>query len=224
MDRWAPVALGQRPAIRGPESSVLSRRTRIGPSAACLRRAARTPPRRRLRAPAATARKSAASATSWMRSTWAPAPTPWAIAASVPASRARGGRWVSAPTKSLRLTASRMGRPSSCSAGSARRTATVCAGVLEKSGPGSTMSCSKATPRDSASSMRSARKRCTSSTMRPSRPGSWCLVLGGAMVCMSTSAAPVCAHTSASSGSRRPLTSLTIEAPAAIAARATAGL
>ena len=42
------------------------------------------------RAPAATARKSAASATSWIRSTWAPASTPWAIAASVPASRAAG--------------------------------------------------------------------------------------------------------------------------------------
>ncbi len=41
---------------------------------------------------------------------------------------------------------------------------------------------------------------------------------------MMTSPAPVSAHTSASPGSRRPLTSLTIAAPAAIAARATAGL
>src|SRR4051794_29973700 len=40
---------------------------------------------------------------------------------------------------------------------------------------------------------------------------------------MSTSAAPVRAQTAASSGSRRPLTSLTIAAPAAIAASATAG-
>ena len=43
-------------------------------------------------------------------------------------------------------------------------------------------------------------------------------------VCITTSAAPVRAQTSASSGSRRPLTSLTIAAPAAIAAAATAGL
>ena len=48
--------------------------------------------------------------------------------------------------------------------------------------------------------------------------------LGAARVCMSTSAAPVAAQTSASSGSRSPLTSLTITAPAAIAAAATAGL
>jgi hypothetical protein len=40
---------------------------------------------------------------------------------------------------------------------------------------------------------------------------------------MRTSPAPVRAHTSASAGSRRPLTSLTIDAPAAIAASATAG-
>ena len=39
-----------------------------------------------------------------------------------------------------------------------------------------------------------------------------------------TKPAPVWAQTSASSGSRRPLTSLTIDAPAAIAARATDGL
>ena len=48
--------------------------------------------------------------------------------------------------------------------------------------------------------------------------------LGGAAVCITTSAAPLCAQTSASAGSRRPLTSLTIAAPAAIAAAATAGL
>ena len=47
---------------------------------------------------------------------------------------------------------------------------------------------------------------------------------GRARVCITTSAAPVCAHSSASAGSRRPLTSLTILAPAAIAARATGGL
>jgi hypothetical protein len=41
---------------------------------------------------------------------------------------------------------------------------------------------------------------------------------------MSPSAAPVRAHTSAIAGSRRPETSLTIRAPAAIAASATARL
>ena len=55
-------------------------------------------------------------------------------------------------------------------------------------------------------------------------PGSCRRCLGAARVCMSTSAAPVRAQTSASSGSRSPLTSLTITAPAAIAASATSGL
>ena len=45
---------------------------------------------------------------------WAPCRTPWASAASVPASLARGGRPVSAPTKSLREIAISSGRPSSC--------------------------------------------------------------------------------------------------------------
>ena len=45
----------------------------------------------------------------------APASTPQPIAASVPASRSRGSRPVSAPTKSLRETASSSGRPSACS-------------------------------------------------------------------------------------------------------------
>ena len=48
--------------------------------------------------------------------------------------------------------------------------------------------------------------------------------LGATRVCMITSAAPVRAQIPASSGSRRPETSLTITAPAATAAAATAGL
>ena len=47
---------------------------------------------------------------------------------------------------------------------------------------------------------------------------------GSARVCMITAPRRSPAQTSASAGSRRPLTSLTIAAPAAIAARATAGL
>ena len=63
-----------------------------------------------------------------------------------------------------------------------------------------------------------------SAITRPSRLGSNSFCFGAARVCIRISAAPVSAQTSASSGSRNPLTSLTIEAPAAIAARATAGL
>ncbi len=49
-------------------------------------------------------------------------------------------------------------------------------------------------------------------------------VAGGRAVCITTSAAPVAAQMSARAGSRRPLTSLTMRAPASIAARATSGL
>jgi hypothetical protein len=48
--------------------------------------------------------------------------------------------------------------------------------------------------------------------------------LGAARVCSTTSAAPASATASASAGSRSPLTSLIIAAPAASAARATWGL
>ena len=68
--------------------------------------------------------------------------TPWASAASVPASRSRGRRCTTAPTKSLRETASSSGRPSACSRGSARSASTVWAGLLPKSGPGSRTVCS----------------------------------------------------------------------------------
>ena len=63
-----------------------------------------------------------------------------------PASRSAGGRRMIAPRKYLRETASSSGRPSACRRSSARSTATVCAGVLAKSGPGSSTSCSSATP------------------------------------------------------------------------------
>ena len=58
----------------------------------------------------------------------------------------------------------------------------------------------------------------TSSATRPSSDGSISFCFGAARVCISTSAAPVSAHTSASAGSRSPLTSLTIAAPDSIAA------
>ena len=48
--------------------------------------------------------------------------------------------------------------------------------------------------------------------------------LGATAVCISTNPAPDAAHTSASRGSRSPETSLTIAAPASIAAAATSGL
>ena len=93
-----------------------------------------------------------------------------------------------APTKSLRETASSTGRPSACSAGSARSTSTVCAGVLPKSGPGSRISCSNATPRSSASAIRSRGTASTSATTRPSNDGSSSFCFGAARVCMITSA------------------------------------
>ena len=107
--------------------------------------------------------------TSCSRSMCAPAPTPYATAASVPASRSRGPRAVRAPMKSLRDTASSTGRPIATSAGSSRSTSIVCAGVLEKSGPGSSSSCSNATPRAIASSIRASRNRLTSPAISPSR-------------------------------------------------------
>ncbi len=48
--------------------------------------------------------------------------------------------------------------------------------------------------------------------------------LGSTRVCMTTSPAPLAAQTSATPRSRRPDTSLTSDAPAAIAASATSGL
>ena len=63
---------------------------------------------------ARTARKSLAGETSWRRKMCAPASTPWASAASVPARRSRGAAPVSAPMKSLREIAINSGSPSSC--------------------------------------------------------------------------------------------------------------
>ena len=130
---------------------------------------------------------------------------------------------MSAPTKSLRETASSTGRPSATTAGSPRSAATVWAGVFPRSGPGSTSTCSAATPWARASSSFSARNAATSAA---TSRYAWSRTfrLGSPTVWVTTSAAPVAAHTSASAGSRRPLTSLTIAAPAAIAAWATSGL
>src|SRR4051794_8651595 len=107
-------------------------------------------------------RKSRTSATSCTRRIAAPASTPSPTAASVPASRSRGPRPVSAPRKSLRDTASRIGRPSCRSSPSRRRTSIVWAGVLAKSGPGSTTMRSSSTPRPTARAIRSRRNSSTS--------------------------------------------------------------
>ncbi len=95
---------------------------------------------------------------------WAPASAAKPTAASVAAPRRCAGRPVIAPRKSLRESGSSSGRPSACSASRWRSTATVCAGVLAKSGPGSRMSCSAATPAARATAHRSARKSRTSAT------------------------------------------------------------
>ena len=91
-------------------------------------------------------------------------------------------------------------------------------------GPGRASAARKRCRAPSPPTIRSRRNRLTSAPTSPSSVGSRSFSFGAARVCISTSAAPVPAHTSASSGSRSPLTSLTIAAPAAIAACATAGL
>jgi len=62
-------------------------------------------------------------------------------------------------------------------------------------------------PRPVASAIRSRRNASTSATIRPSNEASRSFCFGAARVCISTRPAPVSAHTSASKGSRSPLTS-----------------
>ena len=97
---------------------------------------------------------------------------------------------VIAPMKSLRETASSSGRSSACRSDSSRRTSTVCAGVLPKSGPGSSISCSNETPWAIATEISSRRNRLTSAPTSPSSVGSSSFCLGAARVCISTSPAP----------------------------------
>ena len=138
---------------------------------------------------ARTARKSATAATSWTRSMCAPASTPYADrrqrAGQPLARRPTGDRAdeVLARDGQQQRPAERVQRRA------ARSTSTVWAGVLAKSGPGSSISCSKATPRASASSIRSPQeRRRRPSITRPSRLGSSSFCLGAARVCISTSA------------------------------------
>ena len=127
--------------------------------------------------------------------------TAWPTAASVPASRSRGGRPVTAPTKSLRDRASSSGRPRSRTRSSRRSTSTVWAGVLAKSGPGSRIVASGGMPASAAAASRSARNATTSPTTSPPyRPSSSTLCLGSARVCMTTSPAPALATSAATSG------------------------
>ena len=88
--------------------------------------------------------------------------------------------------------------------GSARSTSTVCDGVLPKSGPGiehQLLEPHAARHGRARSARRAAAGR--PPTMRPSKEGSSSFCLGAARVCMRISPAPVCAQTSASSGSRK---------------------
>ena len=147
-DRWAPVALSQRPAMQRMNLPCAAGQTCPAPIAASRRPAM---PRR----PSSSPRRARPDgqevlgggdvvrrgACARRRRRRLPPPP-----ASPPAARA-GPRRVSAPTKSLRETASRIGRSSARSCSSAASTSIVWAGVLEKSGPGSTISCSNATPR-----------------------------------------------------------------------------
>ena len=114
---------------------------------------------------ALTARASRTAATSCTRRIAAPASAAHAAAASVPASRSAGGRPVIAPRKYLREIASSSGRPRACRRSSSRSTATVSAGVLAKSGPGSSDELLARPRRGRArASMRSRRKASTSAT------------------------------------------------------------
>ncbi len=154
-----------------------------------------------------------------------PARTPWASAASVPARRSRGARPVSAPMKSLREIAISSGARARAGAPPRRAAGSSAPASWRSPGPGSRISCSRATPRESASAHALAQER-------EHLAGDVVVEIGvlqalarrGARVHHHQRGAASRAHTSASAGSRRPLTSLTILAPAAIAARATAGL
>ena len=67
----------------------------------------------------------------------APPSTAAPSAASVPASRAAGGRPVSAPTKSLRDTATSSGPPNAASSGNRRSSSIDSDGLFARSMPGS---------------------------------------------------------------------------------------
>ena len=119
----------------------------------------------------------------------APAATPCATAASVPASRSRGGRPVSAPTKSLRETASSSGRPELVQLAERAQHLDRLRRRLAEVRPGIERSAAR-TPRraERASAIRSAGSSRTSSTTSSSRLGSSSFCLGAARVCISTSA------------------------------------
>ena len=122
---------------------------RADPGAAALPRSA-----------ARTARKSAAAATSCTRKMCAPASTPWASAASVPARRSRGGAAGERADEVLARDRHQQRAAQLVQAAPPARAARSSArGVLAKSGPGSTISCSRATPRRSASSTRAREER-----------------------------------------------------------------
>ena len=97
--------------------------------------------------------------TSWTRTTSAPAAMPRAVVARVASRRWSAGRSRIRPSVDLLDVPSRIGRPSTRSSPSAARIATLCSGVFPKPKPGSTMSCSRATPAPTARSIAPAGPR-----------------------------------------------------------------
>ena len=163
---------------------------------------------------------STAAATSWTRTIAAPAATPCSTAASVPARRS-SRRAAGDRADEVLARDGQQDRPAERVQARQARAAPrrSPAGVLAKSGPGSSSDllgrhAALDGERDALAQERARRR-----PPRRRRSGRSRTCLGSARVCMTTSAAPLRAATSASSGSRRPLTSLRIAAPAATAAR-----
>ena len=132
---------------------------------------------------------------------------------------------VIAPMKSLREAASRIGRPSARSRSIRRSTRDGLRGRLGEVRPGiedQLLDRDRPPPAQHRSACAGTRRP---RSPRPhTSPGSSSVPFGSTAVCMSTSAAPVDAHNAARRVSRSPDTSLTIAAPASIAAAATSYL
>ena len=168
VDRWAPAALGQRPAIRAPESSVLRRRTRTAPSAASSGSRSSRSTCASPRSASAHGEEVGGGARRRGRAARArPRPRPWASAASVPASRSRGGAAGERADEVLAADRQQDRAPELVQRRQRRAAPRPSApGSWRSPGPGRRMICSEATPRDDAPARSArARKRCTSPTM-----------------------------------------------------------
>ena len=165
---------------------------------------------------------STVSRTLCTRTMRAPRSTQYTAAAIEPSTRWCRSRPRLSPMKSLFERATSVGYPSAVTSPSRRVSSSESGVFLLRSWPGSTTMRSDATPRPSANATRSRRNATTSSTTSP-YVGDGYGVRGAARLWVTTTVAPVSATTSAMPGSCSPVVSFTTCAPAAIAARATAG-